>query len=382
MNVYFDNSATTKICDEALARYIEVSSEHFGNPSSLHAVGHDAEKIMTESRNTILKTIGSTGELIFTASGTEANNLAILGRAFAKERYKGARIITSAGEHSSVNSPLAYLADKGYDIICIPTKNGVFDTEALISALTPKTILVSVMMVNNETGALYDIDKISRIVHTYAQDCVLHVDATQSYMKIPINVRKSKIDMLTISSHKIEGPKGVGALCVSEEIVKSKGLTAQILGGGQEHGYRSGTENVPGIAAFARAAQTAFPKIAERSEKMNELRDYIIKALEKTEAKPLITESHAPHIINVILPKIKSQTMLSRLSEKGICVSSGSACSSHAHHASSALAAYGISDEMSDYSIRISLSHRNTKEEANYFISEFNDALSTLQRVK
>ena len=382
MNVYFDNSATTKICDEALARYIEVSQEHFGNPSSLHAIGHDAERIMNSARKDILKTIGGMGQIVFTASGTEANNLAIFGRVYSKERYRGCRIITSAGEHSSVNSPLASLASEGYEVVYIPTKNGVFDMEALTSAITPKTVLVSVMMVNNETGALYDVDAISGAVHMHAPDCVFHVDATQSYMKTPINVRKSKIDMLTLSSHKIEGPKGVGALYISDSLIKNKGVKALVLGGGQESGYRSGTENVPGIAAFAAAANVAAGELAQRSAKTNELRDYLIEKLKKTEAIPLLPKNHAPHIINVILPKIKSQTMLSRLSEKGICVSSGSACSSHSHHASSALAAYGISDEMSDYSIRISLSFRNTKEEADYFISEFTDALSSLQRVR
>ncbi len=383
MKVYFDNSATTPVREEALKRYIEVSGEHFGNPSSLHALGDDAAAVLAEARRDIAKCVGGVGgSIIFTSSGTEANNLAIFGRAYAKERYKGARIITGEGEHSSVSEPLAMLKRQGYDVVCIPTKNGVFDIKALEEALTPKTVLVTVMAVNNETGALYDISAISRAVHLRAPEALFHVDATQAFMKTPINVKSQKIDMLTVSSHKIEGPKGVGALWIDQSIVKTRGLCAVTLGGGQEGGLRSGTENVPGIAGFAAAAVAAYGEISKSAAKMNTLREYIINRLANTEVRVLMPNAHAPHIINIILPKIKSQTMLNHLSANGICVSSGSACSSNTHHASGALASFGISDEESDYSIRVSLSRNNTKDEADYFIEKLSEGLSSLQRVK
>ena len=383
MKVYFDNSATTPMRKEALLRYAEVASEHFGNPSSLHALGDEAAGILQEARKDISGCIGAVGgNVIFTSSGTEANNLAIFGRAYAKERYKGARIITSEGEHSSVSEPLAMLEKQGYDIVRIPTRGGVFDMDAFVSALTPKTVFVTVMMVNNETGAVYDIAKISRESHLRSPEALLHVDATQALMKLPINVRALKIDMLTVSSHKIEGPKGVGALWVDQGVIKTRGLSPITLGGGQEGGLRSGTENVSGIAAFAKAAAVAHAELPENAKKISTLRDYICTRLSGIDVQILTPPVCAPHIVNIILPKIKSQTMLNFLSSNGIAVSSGSACSSNTHHASSALASYGVSDEDSDYSIRVSLSRNNTTDEADFFVEKLAEGLSSLQRVK
>ena len=232
--IYLDNSATTRISEAALTRYIEVSRECFGNPSSLHRRGKEAEDILRCARRSVLSAIGAReGTVIFTGSGTEANNLAILGRAHAKERYRGGRILTSAGEHASVSAPLAALAAKGYRVEEIPTVSGVLDLDALDARLAPDTLLVSVMAVNNETGAVYDIAELSRRIRARCPDCALHVDATQALFKIPLDVKRLGIDLLTVSAHKVEGPKGVGALYVSADIIKSAGLPPTSSGEGR-----------------------------------------------------------------------------------------------------------------------------------------------------
>ncbi len=386
MEIYFDNSATTKICNAALERYIEVSSLHYGNPSSRHKIGKDAEDILKASKQTIMKTLGTdNGSLVFTSGGTEANNLAIFGRAYSKERYRGCRILTTDGEHSSVSEPLARLEAEGFEIIKIPTRGGVLDIEALKNALTPKTVLATFMLVNNETGACYDIKSASRLIHTLCSDCVLHVDATQAYMKMPVNVKSMGIDMLTVSSHKIEGPKGMGALWIEQAIITKRGISARVLGGGQESGLRSGTENLPGIAAFAAACEAQKADFSARIPYIRELRDYLIEKLSDSDFSELslvLPKNPAPHILNIILPKIKSETMLNYLSEKGICISSGSACSSRSKINSGALSAFGISPENTDYSIRISFSQHNTKEEIDIFAKTLLDGINSLQRVK
>lgn len=384
--IYLDNSATTKICDEALERYIEVSHSSWGNPSSLHSMGYEAEKIINNTRSEIQTSLGVKGAtVIFTASGTEANNLAIFGRALSKERYKrGSKIITTMGEHASVDSPLLALEKMGYNIVKIPTVGGEIDMEALSRELTKDVILVSMMMVNNETGALYDTGAVAKLMKAKSPEALLHLDATQSYLKLPFTKVKSGWDMITISSHKIEGPKGVGALVVDGSVMKAKGLAPITLGGGQESGMRSGTENVPGIAAFGEAVKLGYASLVERYEKMSELRDYLISRIsdEAPEVKILVPKVNAPHIVNITLPKIKSETMLHYLSSLGIFVSSGSACSSNGGHFSSALTAFGRSEGEADSSIRISISHRNTREDMDGFVDGLKSGLSKLSRMR
>ncbi len=386
--IYLDNSATTRISDIALEKYIEISRTVFGNPSSLHGLGFEAEKLLTNARAQILNTLSAKGsDIIFTASGSEANNLAILGRAYSKERYRrGAKIISTMGEHASVTAPLERLEKEGYKTAYIPTVKGIIDLDVLKSELTKDTILVTMMMVNNETGALYDIASVSRLVREVCPDALVHVDATQSYLKIPFTKSMLGADMITLSSHKIEGPKGVGALLVDERVKKLRGLSPIILGGGQEGGYRSGTENVPGICAFGEAAAMGFKSLRENYSKMNGLREYMIKSIKDnaalSEISPTEPESHAPHILNITLPGIKSETMLHYLSSEGIYVSSGSACSSNGQHVSSALTAYGRSAADADYSIRISLSPRNEKEDIDALISALRAGIMRLSRVK
>ena len=386
--IYLDNSATTKICDDALNKYVEVSKEYFGNPSSLHALGFDAEKLISATRDEICTSLGAKGaSVIFTASGTEANNLAIIGRAMSKERYRrGAKIITTMGEHASVDAPLNLLEGMGFKIVRIPTIGGKIDMEVLTRELTKDVILVSVMMVNNETGALYDTAAVAKLMKARSPEALLHIDATQSFLKVPFTKAKCGADMITISSHKIEGPKGVGALVVDQAVMKSRGLSPLILGGGQEGGMRSGTENVPGIAAFGEAVRIGTKEFRERYAHVSYLKTYLTEKIEGDEALSEISitkpESSAPHILNITLPKIKSETMLHYLSSLGIYVSSGSACSSNSSHHSSALTAFGRSESEADTSIRISLSHRNTEEDIDVLIEGLKSGLARLSRIR
>ena len=386
--IYLDNSATTKICDEALEKYVSVSREYYGNPSSLHRLGFESERLISAARAEILGSLGAKGaSVIFTASGTEANNLAIIGRAMAKERYRrGAKIITTMGEHASVDAPLDMLEKNGFKIARIPTVGGEIDMEALRGELTGDVILVSMMMVNNESGALYDTAEVARLMKAKCPEALLHIDATQSYLKIPFTKAKCGADMITISSHKIEGPKGVGALVVDAGVMKAKGLAPLTLGGGQEGGMRSGTENVPGIAAFGEAARIGYAALRERYAYLGSLREYLIERIEGEgalgEVKIIKPKVAAPHIVNIILHKIKSETMLHYLSSLGIYVSSGSACSSNGGHLSSALTAFGRTSGEADSSIRISLSPRNTREDIDGLVEGLISGVGRLTRMK
>ena len=384
--IYLDNSATTRISEKALEKYIEVSRMHFGNPSSLHALGVVAEGLLKEARKSVARALGaSDGEILFTASGSEANNLAIFGRAYAKERYRrGAKIITSAGEHSSVREPLKKLAEEGYKVVEIPTRGGVIDLEVLEAELKcGECILVTMMLVNNETGALYNLGAVSAMMKKYCKDAVLHVDATQAFMKVPFSPKSLGADLITVSSHKVEGPKGVGALYVSDFIKRTKGLSPLLYGGGQESGLRPGTENVPGICAFGEAVNRTRAEIGQGVRTLTALREELIGMLREQAPEVALTlpPNAAPHILNITLPSIKSETMLHYLSREGIYISSGSACSSNgAHRASAALLAYGHSEKEADASLRISLCEHNTKEELCAFVSALRTGLSSLAR--
>ena len=386
--VYLDNSATTPISEGALLKYNETAKECFGNPSSLHEAGFFAERVISDSRASLLSSLGAKDSVaVFTSSGSEANNLAIFGRAFSKERYKkGKKIITTMGEHASVSEPLRRLSSMGFEIVEIPTRDGIIDKEALLGALDERVILVSMMMVNNETGALYDTAYVGKMVKALAPEAIFHIDATQSYLKVPFTKASCGADMITVSSHKIHGPKGVGALIIDKKIIKNGGISPIILGGGQEGGLRSGTENVPAIAAFCHAVNEGVKNLKAFAEHTDMLRSYLIEQLSLgnlSQIVPTLPKSHAPHIINITLPNIKSETMLHFLSADGIYVSSGSACSSNStHHKSSALIAYGKSEREADCSIRISFSLLNTKSDVDALVSSLSAGLSRLSRMK
>ncbi len=386
--IYLDNSATTKISSGALKKYCEVSESIYGNPSSLHNLGYLAEKELNAARDAVLSSLAEkNSSVIFTASGSEANNLAILGRALSKERYKsGAKIITTSGEHASVFLPADKLRELGFKLAEIPTRGGKLDTDAMEREFTPDVILVTMMMVNNETGALYDINSVSELMHRKCPEAVLHIDATQSYMKVKFTKKSIGADMITLSSHKIAGPKGVGALVIDNRILKNKGITPLILGGGQELGLRSGTENVPAVAAFGEAVRIKTKALESDIKKLTELRGYLIEKIGSSPALSDITlnlpEVSAPHILNITMPDIKSETVLHFLSSLGIFVSSGSACSSNSGHISSALLAFGKSAEEADSSIRISFSPENEMSDIDALCEALESAITKLSRMK
>ena len=386
--IYLDNSATTKMCAAALDTYLRVSQSAFGNPSSLHAMGNTARRALSEAREQVLRALDARGgKLVFTGSGSEANNLAILGRAYAKERYRrGTRIITSAGEHASISMPLSKLKAEGYEIVEIPTKGGALDLAALEAALTKNTILVSLMLVHNETGAHYDLAPAMSLVRRLSPEALFHTDATQALFKVPLSVKRSGFDLVTVSAHKIGGPKGVGALYIADSVIKNKGIAPQMLGGGQEEGLRSGTVDVAGCAAFGAACAYQLEKREETKGALSLLSEYLIEKIASTPALfeiALNTPAHrAPHIVSLRLPKIKSETMLHFLSGKGIFVSSGSACSSHGRHAAPPLSAFGLSNEEADCSLRVSFCAHNEKEDVDALCAALCEGLATLSRMR
>ncbi len=386
--IYLDNSATTRMCPAALTAYVETAETHWGNPSSLHSRGVDAEGIMRRVREDVKASIGAAnGEVVFTSCGTEANNLAILGRALSKPRFaRGGKILTTAGEHASVSHPIAHLAKSGFRMVEIPTVGGRLDMDVLAREMTPDVILVSMMLVNNESGAVYDLAAVSRLMKRVSPDGVLHVDATQAYMKIPFTVSSLGADMVTLSSHKIEGPKGIGALWVSSDLIRTRGIAPEIHGGGQERGLRSGTENVPGIAAFGAAIRYRREHFALHAAHLAELRSRLLDRLENDptlgEVKANIPAAPAPHIISLTLPRIKSETMLHFLSSEGVYVSSGSACSSHDAHVSSGMIAFGLTEREADQTIRVSLGTVNTKEDIDDFCDTLSRGVNSLIRMR
>ncbi len=388
MAVYLDNSATTEICEEALNTYVAVSKTHWGNPSSRHGWGKDAEDEVEKARQMIRGALGvRDGQVIFTSGGTEANNLAIFGRAYAKPRYqKGGKIITTAGEHASVTEPLRVLREAGFQTVEISTKGGTVDMEALEKELTPGVILLTMMLINNETGAYYDLGAVSRLMKQKAPDAILHVDATQGFLKVPVSPKTLGADMITLSSHKVEGPKGLGALWVSPAVLKNRGIVPREMGGGQEGGFRSGTENVPAIAAFGAAVQKEMGDMQTRVSKMAACRDYLIHAVKTdpglSEVRCNLPPQMAPHIVSLTLPSIKSETMLHYLSSLGVYVSSGSACSSHDTHTSPAMIAFGLSEKEADSTIRVSFGPKSETEDVDAFLDALRQGVNNLIRMR
>ena len=379
MNLYFDNSATTKPSEAVIAEMSRGMRDFWGNPSSLHTKGYEAEKEITRARETILGALGirdRKAELVFTASGTEADNLALFGTMHAKAKNRGKKLITTASEHPAVLNCARVLESEGYEVVYLSAPGGAVDMEQYANALDSNTVMVSIMSVNNETGARYDIKRLFAMAKAVSPEIVTHTDAVQAFMKVRLAPETLKCDLMTLSAHKIHGPKGIGALYVAHDIIKGKRLIPHVVGGGQEKGLRSGTENLPAILGFAEAVRAGvYPSSAA------ELRQYIIDNLD-AEIRVNAPKDAAPHIINVTLPGIKSETMLHFLSSKGIYVSSGSACSSNSGHANYVLPDFGLSDREADYSIRISLDASHIEEDADMLLSALKEGLDTLVRVK
>lgn len=384
--IYLDNSATTALCPEARDAMLE-AMDAYGNPSSLHAVGQAAHTLVERARGQVAGALGvrltRPQELIFTSSGTEASNLAILGSVYAKSRRIGKRIITTDCEHPSVDAVMERLAADGFDVVRVPTRGGVLDVDAALRALDEPTVLVSMMLVNNETGARFDVESVFRAAKKKNPATVTHCDAVQGFLKVPFTPASLGADMITLSAHKIHGPKGVGALYVSPAIHKAKQLAPYIHGGGQENGLRSGTENVVGICAFGAAAARGAARRDADIGRMTELRGYLEEKLAALDVKlNFPAGDRAPHIVSLTLPQIKSQTMLNWLSAKGICVSSGSACSSHKQTASPTLLSFGLTPREADCTLRVSLCAENTEAQLDALCSALDDGIRTLVRIK
>ena len=380
--IYLDNSATTALCPEAKASIIE-GLEIYGHPSARHTLGVSCAAALAEARANVAISLGlrrtDSRRIIFTSCGSESNNLALLGCVYAKDKRRAGKIICTDSEHPSVENVMSRLEKDGFEVIRIPTRGGIFDFEAFKEQMDDKVMLVSVMRVNNETGAVYDTKKIFEYAKSVSPQVITHCDAVQGFLKVDCNPQKMSADLMSISAHKVHGPKGVGALYVSQEIVKSKKITPHLIGGGQEGGLRSGTENMLGIMGFSAAARAGFENFSKNKDKILRLRELCVKGVTRAGASVNMPQGEmAPHIVSVRLPYIKSETMLNFLSGKGICVSSGSACSSHSGHISNALMGFGLEKAEADSTIRVSLCEYNTEEEIETFSQALSEGIKML----
>ena len=384
--IYLDNSATTELSAEVKAAMLE-AMDNFANPSSLHKAGQAASKIIVSARKSVANALGLRsfvqGQIIFTSGGTEANNTAIFGTVYAKKRRISNRIVSTDSEHPSVENALQKLEADGFEVIRISTKGGELDFEAYMEALKVPPILVTMMMVNNETGASYDVARAFDLAKKNCKDTVTHCDAVQGFLKCKFAPSAIHADLVSVSSHKIHGPKGVGALYIDPNIIKSKQIVPLIYGGEQENAIRPGTENTVGIAGFGAAAEIGAKKLSESVNSMAELRAYAIEKINETGATVnLPLGNAAPHVISVRLPNIKSETMLHFLSANDICVSSGSACSSHSKKTSRALLAFGLTAREADCTIRVSLCENNAREDIDALCEALKKGIDTLVRIK
>ena len=384
--IYLDNSATTPLLPAVKERMCEVM-EHYGNPSSLHAKGNDAHEILERARRQVGEGFGvrrpEPGEILFTSCGSESDNLAILGCAYAKPRRKGGKILTTDSEHAAVENTMRRLEAEGFEVARIRTVGGVLDMEQFRAELNPRVFLVSMMMVNNETGAMYDLKSACGAAKRYNPDIVTHTDAVQGFLKCRFAPKSIGADLVTVSAHKIHGPKGVGALWVSADARRRRDIVPWLIGGGQEAGFRSGTENLIGIAGFGEAVQEGLRTMAEDIEHLRRLRELAIERLQTLSVRMNLPKgATAPHVLNLTLPGIRSETMLHALSQRGIYISNGSACSSHSKNPSSALMAFGLSEAETEASIRISFSRFNTEEDVLELESALRECIETLVRAK
>lgn len=375
--IYLDNSATTKPYDEVVQYIVEVSKSYYGNPSSLHTKGIEAENLIKRARLQIAQILrADSKEIYFTSGGTESNNMAVLGYLRANPRA-GKHIITSEIEHPSVLEVFKHLASEGFSVDYIPVDaQGTIKLEALRKAVGKETALMSFMLANNEVGAIQPVSEIVKIRKELCPSAVIHIDAVQAFGKLPIYPAGMNIELLSMSSHKIHGPKGIGALYVKKG-VKIKPI---LLGGGQETALRSGTENVPGICGFGLAAEITASAMEENHAKVRGLKEFFIGEIKKYFEDAVINSSDEalPYIINVSFPNLKSEVLLHHLEQKGVFVSTGSACSSHKNSHSHVLKAMGVSTKYIDGAIRFSLSAQNTQEELSTTINSLKEIIPVI----
>lgn len=383
MECYLDNAATTQAFPEVCELVAKVMYEDFGNPSSLHMKGVESERYVRQASERIARTLKcSAKNIIFTSGGTESNNMALIGTAFANQRA-GRHIITTCFEHASVHEPLIYLEKLGFEVTYLPVdREGHLSPEVLQQSLREDTILVSLMLVNNEVGAVLDVTALSQVVKGFRKEIVFHVDAIQAYGKMPIFPKKMGIDLMSVSGHKIHGPKGTGFLYVGDRVK----MHPYLHGGGQQQGMRSGTENVPGIAGLGLAAEKMHDGLKEHREQLFELKRYFITHVGEIEGAVVnachLPEFHktAPHIVSVSFAGVKSEVLLHALEERGIYVSSGSACSSNHPGISGTLTAIGVDRELLDCTLRFSFSVATKQEELAETIRQLKQLVPVLAR--
>jgi cysteine desulfurase len=401
MEAYLDNSATTRCTEAVRDVVVKTMMEEFGNPSSKHQKGVEAERYLRDARETIARTLKvNEKEIYFTSGATESNNWALIGAAMANRR-QGMHLITTAIEHPAVLMPMQYLEEQGFRVTYLPVdEKGHISLDDLEQALCEDTILVSIMYVNNEVGTIEPVEEAARRIHAYNPKILLHVDAVQAYGKMTIHPRKAGIDLLSVSAHKIHGPKGIGFLYVSEK-VKIRPL---LLGGGQQKGMRSGTDNVPGVAGLAQAAREAYTDLeagrahllglkAQMMDGLRRLSDQIAASQAQPAGKntgaqlpPVVIhseegEASAVHIVSAAFPGVRSEVLLHALEEKGVYVSAGSACSSNKKlPVSPVLKELHLRPELLESTLRFSFSRYTTKEEIDYCLQCLGELLPVLRR--
>ena len=375
MSVYLDNSATTKPCQAAVKKALEMMECTFGNPSSLHMCGIGAKKELDAARHTLSKFLScDDGEIYFTSGGTAANNTAVLGTARAKKR-EGKKIVTTLLEHPSVLNHFRMLEELGFETVCLkPDKNGKVSLDSISNAVDANTVFVSVMAVNNEVGSVQEISKIKEIIKSKKSHAYFHCDAVQAFGKIPLKPKKLGIDLMSMSAHKIHGIKGAGALFVDKNIR----ILPSILGGGQENGLVSGTEPMPAICAFSEAVKD-IGNMEKNLENVKRLRDYFLERIKNIDGITVNSPSDAlPYIINISVKGVPSQVMLNALSAEGIYVSAGSACSKG--HRSGVLSSMGVSAAEIDSAVRISLSKSTDEKDMDLLYNGIEDTVKRVRR--
>ena len=380
MEVYLDNSATTRCFDEVVQLMMKVMCEDYGNPSSMHHKGVEAERYVRYARETLAKILkANEKEILFTSGGTESNNLAVIGTAMASHRA-GRHLITTQIEHPAIIQPMRYLEEQGFEVTYLSVdRQGRISLEELQHVMREDTILVSVMHTNNEIGTIEPVAQAGDLIKRMNPRTVFHVDAVQGFGKFRIYPSRMKIDLLSVSGHKIHGPKGAGFLYKNQNIR----LNPILYGGGQQKGMRSGTENVPGIAGLAKAAEMTYANLDADMNRMYGLREYFIRGLSKIEGAQINgcmgTES-AAHIVSLSVRGVRSEVLLHALEDRSIYVSAGSACSSNKPQPSATLKAIGVDKELLDSTIRFSFSVFTTKEELEYTLQVLNEIIPVLRR--
>lgn len=381
MEAYLDNSATTKAFDEVAAAVVKTMTEEFGNSSSVHHMGTIAGERVAQAKETIAATLKvDPQEIFFTSGGTESDNLAIIGTARAN-KWRGKHIITTSIEHPAIQETTTFLEKEGFETTYLPVgPDGVVNIEDLKAAIRPDTILVSMMFVNNEIGAIEPIEEAGKLIKSINPDIVFHVDAVQAYGKVLIRPRSMNIDLLSVSGHKIHGPKGIGFLYIK----KGTKIVPICYGGGQQKGMRSGTENVPGIVGLSIAAKKCYTDFDQHIAKLYELKKYLVESLKERLTDIQINgpevEKGAPHIVSVSIRGLAAETVLNMLSSKGIYVSAGSACTSNNPHVSDTLKAIGLDKNLLESTIRISMSFMTTREEIDYLLDTLCSQVDTMRK--